>query len=361
MNTFALHKDFMLNERSFRSGNEVLDFVKPLDRKVFLFLTNWFDKTDVIAVHTSGSTGTPKQIQLKKQHMINSAVATGNYFELFEKTRALMCLPVDFIAGKMMLVRAMVLGWHLDMINPDSNPLQAVKKDYDFCAMVPLQLASSIPDINRIKKVIVGGGVVPDALIEQLQDLFTEIYATYGMTETITHIAVKKLNQADPLAVGNPCYRALPGVRLEKDQRDCLVIHAPKVSHSKLVTNDVVDLISETEFEWLGRYDNLVNSGGIKLIPEQIEKKLSPLISNRFFVFGMPDDKLGEKLILVIEGEVNSGKNEEAVVLYALKKLDTLNRYEIPKAIFFLPKFIETKTKKIQRQQTLDLLINSLE
>lgn len=167
------------------------------------------------------------------------------------------------------------------------------------------------------------------------------------MTETITHIAVKKLNNFVSSSKKKATYKTLPNVQLSQDNRNCLIIDASKVSEEKVVTNDVVRLISKTEFEWLGRYDNVINSGGVKLHPEKIEEKLSKIISNRFFVIGVSDKILGEKLVLVIEGEkcniiLNEAKN--------------LTKYETPKEIYFVNEFVETETKKIQRKKTLDLV-----
>jgi O-succinylbenzoic acid--CoA ligase len=146
----------------------------------------------------------------------------------------------------------------------------------------------------------------------------------------------------------------LPHVKISLDNRGCLVIDAPTISDERIITNDVVKLISETEFEWLGRYDYVINSGGIKLVPEQIEQKLSEIINDRFFVAGISDDIYGEKLILVIE---SSERND--VISNVVRNLKTLTKYEIPKEIYFLPKFVETETKKIQRRKTLDLLFKN--
>ncbi|TYP98113.1 O-succinylbenzoic acid--CoA ligase [Tenacibaculum adriaticum] len=338
------HKNFRLNEVSFSSSKEIIEFASSISISAQNFLTDWFTEDEFIVVQTSGSTGKPKPIQLKKEFMKNSALATGEFFNLPEKTTALLCLSIDYIAGKMMLVRAFTLGWDLDVVEPVSNPLSSVEKQYDFCAMVPMQLQNSLYDLDKVKKLIVGGGVVSNDLINKIQDVKTEIFATYGMTETITHIAVKKLNNFDFAPV---FYQTLPDVTIYKDQRNCLLIKAPKVADELIITNDVVELISDTEFEWLGRFDNVINSGGIKLHPEKIEEKLSKIINSRFFVAGVSDAVLGEKLILVIEG-VETKIN--------FSTIDDLTKYEIPKAIYFVDEFVETETKKIQRFFTLDLL-----
>ncbi|RKF03130.1 O-succinylbenzoic acid--CoA ligase [Tenacibaculum lutimaris] len=356
-NTF--HKSFQLNGESFSSEEELLSFSKRINNSVFSFLSDWFNTEDFIIVQTSGSTGKPKPIPLKKEFMKNSAEATGTFFELKENTTALLCLSTDYIAGKMMLVRALTLGWKLDIVEAISNPLEGMDKVYDFSAMVPMQLQNSLKDLHKVKKLIVGGGVVSNDLISAIQNLSTQVFATYGMTETITHIAVKSLNNCAPLRGGMtkqsidneiPHYKTLPNVYLSQDNRNCLIIDAPKVSEERIVTNDVVHLISETEFEWLGRYDNVINSGGVKLHPEKIEEKLSKIILNRFFVAGVPDQKLGEKLILVIEGE------KDSVISNKVRNLNELSKYETPKEIYFVEEFIETETKKIQRKKTLDLV-----
>ncbi len=275
--------------------------------------------------------------------MVNSALATGVFFNVKAGTKALLCLPVNYIAGKMMLIRALTLGWHLDIIEPNSTPLKRLSKTYDFTAMVSIQVENSIDKLNQIKKIIIGGGAVSNLLQERLQCLNTEVFATYGMTETITHIAVKKLNNLKQ----NPnFYEILPNINIYKDYRNCLVVQASKVSEDIIFTNDVIKLISDTEFEWLGRFDNVINSGGIKLYPEKIEEKLSKIIKQRFFVASIPDNVLGQKLVLILEGKFRN---------YNLNDIK-LTKYEIPKQLFFIEKFVETKTKKIQRKQTLDLI-----
>lgn len=338
-----VHKSFQLNSKSFSSVDEILEYSKSISTEIHVFLLDWFSDEKTITVQTSGSTGIPKSIQLKKELMINSAEATGVCFGLQENITALSCLPTEYIAGKMMLIRALTLGWNLDIIEPNSNPLEKVNKQYDFSAMVPLQLENSLSNIGLIKKVIVGGGAVSSSLQEKLQNISTQIFATYGMTETITHIAIKKLNH---IKIYPNFYQTLPNVTIYKDERNCLVIDAPKVADQIIFTNDVVRLISDTQFEWLGRFDNVINSGGIKLHPEKIEEKLSKIISNRFFVTGIKDEKLGEKLILIVEG-----KQQEMYLQNA-----QLSKFEIPKEIYFIDQFIETKTGKIQRTKTMNLL-----
>ncbi len=308
------------------------DFEKPVGD----FLLDWFDSKDYIEMQTSGTTGTPKSITVSKQAMVNSALATGDFFDLQPGEKALHCLPVKYVAGKMMLVRAMILGFDLDFVAPSSHPLQNNETDYDFVAMVPLQAQNSIPELKKVKKMIVGGAAVNKTLEKQLLKLPTMVYETYGMTETITHIAARKL--------GDKAFTVLPHVNISYDDRNCLVIHALRISDEVIITNDMVELLNENQFIFLGRMDNVINSGGIKLIPEQIEHKLAHKIHERFFVASKPDAELGEKLLLVIEGESYSLED----TLY-----EDLDKYEKPKEVVFVSKFKETTTGKILRKETL--------
>ncbi|MDX1829107.1 MAG: AMP-binding protein [Lutibacter sp.] len=360
MRNTPFHINFKLQGKTFNSVNELLIFSKELSEDIFTFLELWFNEKDIIEVKTSGSTGAPKSILLKKKYMINSALATGKFFNLFENTKALLCLPVDFIAGKMMLVRALTLGWKLDFVAPISNPLKNNVNTYDFVAMVPLQLENSLADISKIKKLIVGGAPVSNELLNKLQKIDTDFFATYGMTETITHIAVKKLNnfKSDILREEEKDYYSiLPNIKISKDERDCLIIEAPKISDQKIITNDIVNLISEDKFSWIGRFDSIINSGGVKLHPEEIEAKLSNCIKNDFFVAGIKDDKLGERLILIIE---NSDKNRSKESIFnQINKLETLSKYQKPKEIYFVKEFVKTPTEKINRKETLNQLFKA--
>ncbi|WP_457618627.1 AMP-binding protein [Lutibacter sp.] len=357
MKVEKFHKDFRLQGKSFNSKEELINFSKEtVGVEVTNFLQQWFNDSLFIEVKTSGSTGEPKVVKLQKTHMENSAKATGKYFKLPKATTALLCLSPSYIAGKMMLVRALTLGWHLDIVKPTSKPLKNRDKQYDFSAMVPMQLHNSLNELYKIMKLIVGGGVVSEGLLDKIQNISTEVFATYGMTETITHIAVKKLNNCHSELVEESHYKTLPDVIISIDKRGCLVIDAPKISNEKVITNDLVILISEKEFKWLGRFDTIINSGGIKLIPEQIEINIGRILTARFFVSGIPDAILGEKLILVVECANKEIDKEE--LLKKIKKLKLVSSYEIPKEVYFLNKFAVTETKKINRVETLKMIKN---
>ncbi|UMB53881.1 AMP-binding protein [Lutibacter sp. A64] len=381
------HKSFKLQDTSFNSIEALLDFSKSISIEVYSFFKEWFNKSSYVEVKTSGSTGTPKVIQLQKNYMINSAKATGNFFDLEENTEALLCMSPNYIAGKMMLVRALILGWHIDVVIPSSNPLKSIEKVYDFSAMVPLQLNNSLDEIYKIKKLIVGGGVVSNELLVKIQLIKTEVFATYGMTETITHIAVKKLNNLNKISnpvekshhntlpkntivdetekgeklgptelVSTSFYNTLPNIKISTDKRGCLVINAPKVSDEIIVTNDLVELISENSFKWLGRFDTVINSGGIKLIPEQLEEKLTEIISEPFFLAGLEDAVLGEKLVVVVASKSLKVEKLKSSLFKKIKALKTLSKYEIPKEIYLVENFVKTPTGKINRPATLKLL-----
>jgi O-succinylbenzoic acid--CoA ligase len=308
------------------------DFEKPVGD----FLLDWFDSKPFIEMQTSGTTGAPKIISVSKQAMVESALATGDFFGLQPGNKALQCLPVKYVAGKMMLVRAMILGLDLEFVAPSSHPLELLEMDFDFVAMVPLQAQNSLTELKRVKKMIVGGAAVSKNLEKQLLKLPTQVFETYGMTETITHIAARKL--------GEKAFTVLPGVTISYDDRNCLVIHAARISDEVIVTNDIVELVNENQFIFIGRMDNVINSGGIKLIPEQIEEKLSQSMTHRFFIASKPDPELGEKVILVVEGETYDLGSD----IY--KDLD---KYEKPKEVLFIPKFKETGSGKIMRKETL--------
>ena len=326
---------------------------EPYEQSVGDFLMDWLNDKDYIDVKTSGSTGKPKWVRLKKQYMVNSAIATGDFFNVSVGDKALHCLPAEYIAGKMMLIRALILGLEVDFVAPSLHPLAYSNREYDFCALIPLQLQNSLPYLNRVKTIIVGGATVSNELLEAIQDKDTLIYETYGMTETVTHIAAKKLNNFEsPEAKAANTFKTLPDVTVKQDKRDCLIINAPNISDEAIVTNDLVNLVSDREFEWKGRFDNIINSGGIKLIPEQIEAKLDTLIHERFFVAGLPDGQLGNKLVLIIEGE-EVPVNE---ISEKIKALTTLDKFEVPKEIITLPVFQETENGKIKREKTLQEL-----
>ncbi|NRB82856.1 MAG: AMP-binding protein [Winogradskyella sp.] len=314
------------------------------------FLIDWLNDKDYLLVNTSGSTGKPKTIKLQKQAMVNSALATGDFFGLQPGDKAMNCLPSHYIAGKMMLVRAMILGLEIDCVEPSSHPIFDYEKHYDFCAMIPLQLKHTIKYTYNIKTIIVGGSKVTQPIVQLIKGSDSRIFETYGMTETVTHVAVRQLESK--VLKGETYFNALPNVTFKQDERHCLIVNATKLVNEPLVTNDVVDLKSESSFQLLGRFDHVINSGGVKLFPEQIEDKLQPVIDDRFIVAGQDDEDLGERLVLIIENPRDSAES----ISNRIKRVKGLTKFEVPKHIYAVDKFVETVNGKIQRQKTLDLV-----
>lgn len=309
------------------------------------FLVEWLQETTSIQLTTSGSTGTPKPIYLNKKHMVASAEATAHYFNLQAGTTALLCMPAKFVAGKMMLVRAMQMGWKIEYIKPSQNPLTA-NKTYDFVAMTPYQVHHSLQDLHKAKTVLIGGGAVDADLHRQLQQIKTDAFASYGMTETCSHVALRPINGQKTTST----YQATQNVKFSIDSRDCLVIDAPNVHDGVLTTNDIVDLKSDTSFVWKGRYDSVINSGGVKIHPEMLERKLATHITTPFFIGSIPDTILENKVVLLIE-------SKEPIAQEILQKaFAKLNKYEQPKQVFYLSSFQWTDTGKIKRKASLELL-----
>ncbi|MCB9426253.1 MAG: AMP-binding protein [Flavobacteriales bacterium] len=341
-----VHNKFKLNGFEFKKDDlqrVAYSFIKEgedFEKSVGSFLLDWFDEKPYLEIETSGTTGQPKIIQVDKQAMVSSALATGDFFGLSSGDRVLHCLPTKYVAGKMMFVRGFILGLDMDFVAPSLKPLDGVEGEYDFCAMVPMQLKYSIDQLDRVKKVITGGVKVHKTLEDLIKDsgVKTEIYETYGMSETITHVAAKRL--------GEEAFTLLPNIEISQDDRECLEIVAPSISSEKIVTNDIVKILPDNTFVWIGRYDNIINSGGIKMIPEQLEEKLTDRIPRRYIIAGLPDSLLGHRVVLAIEGEPYELDKKE--VFKGFKK------YEIPKEIFFIRHFAETATGKIIRNESLE-------
>jgi O-succinylbenzoic acid--CoA ligase len=334
-NRFKLNGFHLTKEDLCRIAYSFIKEGEDFEQSVGDFLLDWFDDKTFIDMFTSGTTGSPKSIRIDKNAMVQSAIATGDFFNLQPGNRVLHCLPANYVAGKMMFVRAFVLGLDMDFVPPSSHPLEHNDQKYDFAAMVPLQAKNSVDKLTNIKKIIIGGVKIHKSLEQELIKLPIEIYETYGMTETITHIAAKK--------VGVEAFSTLPHVTVSVNDNQCLEIVAKNIGSEKIITNDIVKLISDTQFVWLGRFDNVINSGGIKIMPEQVEGKLSSLIPRRYFVNGEADENLGEKVVLYVEGV--SMDIDPSV-------FDVLDKYEKPKEIVFIPKFKETATGKIMREES---------
>jgi len=349
-----LHPKFKLNGRGFSSAEELKVFAKEMlftgegeTISIGKFILEWLDENIIFEVYTSGSTGIPKKISLQKEHAYNSAIATIDYFEIGEGTRALLCLPADYIAGKMMLVRGMVGGWDLFITSPQKNPLSHFEMEFEFSAMVPYQVHHSLSELHKVKQVIVGGGAVSIALENEIQNLPTKMFATYGMTETISHIAVRSLNGRKRSLI----YNAIPRVQFSQTSEGCLCIDAPLISAETVITNDIVELLSKNSFRLLGRRDNVINTGGVKVHPEIIEQKLAKNFQVPFFIASEKDEVLGQKVILILESTVPQTLEENS------RFFDDLTRYEKPKKIYITPEFEFTETGKIRRSEVVKKVV----
>ncbi|MRT92550.1 AMP-binding protein [Ancylomarina sp. 16SWW S1-10-2] len=317
---------------------------------IYTFILEWVNEDKLVKAKTSGSTGSPKIILLEKAKMIESAKMTGEFFKFKKEDNALLCLSPQFIAGKMMIVRAIVWQMNLVCVKPYGHPIETLDTEIDFAAMIPLQVSNSIQykeQLAKVKTILIGGGVVDKNLEFTLDQLKSKFFSSFGMTETLSHIALRTLNGPNK----SNTYKALNGVTLSTDDRDCLKIKAQKLLNKEIITNDIVNLISSSEFEWLGRYDHVINSAGIKLFPETIEEKLSPYINKPYFFIGIPDEHLGEKMILLIESQTNS---EELKKKISDKIRPHLEKFQFPREIIFLSNFKRTLTGKIQRKATLE-------
>lgn len=327
----------------FSTGNlDSLDISIEWEESVQSFLNQWNSSSEFIEAKTSGSTGTPKPILLPKSAMRMSAEMTGKFFGLKKGDSALLCLPVGFIAGKMMVVRALEIGLKLYCISPKSQIDLSDFPKLDFVPMTPMQVENSLDSLSKIKTLLIGGAALSDSLRTTLLNYETDSYESYGMTETITHIGLKKISKKN--------FQVLEGIEIYTDERGCLVIQTPYFSDA-VVTNDLVEIITPKEFKWLGRIDNVINSGGIKLIPEKIEEKLKAFIPSDFIISSLPDETLGEKLVLIVECNT-------------LPEMDysqtDLNKFEIPKAVFTLKEFPRTEAGKLKRGAIKELILKGV-
>jgi len=321
------------------------------EREITDFILEWLSDNKEITVKTSGSTGLPKEIKLLKNNMLNSARMSIDYLHLNKGTKALLCMPVRFIAGRMMVIRAMLGGWELFYSKPALNPFKEIDSDFrfNFTAITPMQLASVFTDeksktlLDNTDKIIVGGAPLTFALVEKCKDLRTCVFETYGMTETISHIALKKINGNDK----SDYFELLQGITISADERNCLVINAPGLSESEIITNDIVEIKDPFHFRFIGRHDHIINSGGMKISPELTESKINKLTDRNFYISFIPDELLGEKVVLVMEG-ASPGAEKELEFLNKCRLV--LDKYEMPKQILYKRIFLKTENGKLIRE-----------
>ena len=338
-----IHNSFRLNGTKYNRNSLEMDAqqwaTSSDEEKQALghFLLNWLNDNEYIALHTSGSTGKPKEIQMPKTAMYASAVRTAAFFKISNGDSALLCLPIRYIAGKMMLVRALVLGLDLDIVAPKTKLY--IEKNYTFTALIPLQANASFDSLGKFKTVIIGGAPIHNELHKRIGKTYSNCIETYGMTETLTHVATRII--ADDFKH----FKAIPGIGISKDKNDCLVIDVPYVPLSPIVTRDIVNLQSDDTFQLLGRRDWVINSGGIKIFPEALEKILEPHMKFPFFFTGVPDTELGEKLILLAEAPAS----KKGIIMGIARQHLGSNKHHIPKKVVCVTAFKYNSTSKLDR------------
>lgn len=316
------------------------------ERELFSFLHDWFFPSNFIEARTSGSTGTPQTIRLPKTTMQQSARRTIEFFGLQAGNRILLSLPCRFIAGKMMVVRAIIGQMDLITVDPSTDFDLLVDETFDLGAMVPnqvfklLESPSGKQKIENISNLLIGGSSIPANLEVQISQLTNRVVSTYGMTETASHIAVRELLGKKRSDI----YLCLNGISVTSGLNNCLQIHDCKLTEP-LQTKDIAEILSPSSFRILGRVDDVIISGGIKYWPEKIETTLLSAIQRRFVISSLPDEKLGEKLVLVIEGKPTK------IELINQKFAELLPLYERPRAVYFLEKFPETLNGKLKRNE----------
>ena len=303
------------------------------------FINQWNNSNDYIIAHTSGSTGKPKEINLPKSMVLKSAIRTNKFFNINNKSHIHLALSPDYIAGKMMVVRALVSGANLWNEKPSSLPLNnwTISNYIDLLPVVPAQIPYLLESgkLNCVKNLIIGGAKLSNDLEQSLIQQNINAYCTYGMTETCSHVALRPIGQKH--------YKSLPGYKFSIDDRNCLIIESESMSFGRLVTNDVVDLINQESFIWIGRIDNVVNSGGIKLFPEKIESKIESLFQGRnFYISSRESERWGNELILIVEGCEEIKNLHESLS-------ERLSKYEIPKQVIYKENLEKTSSGKIKR------------
>jgi O-succinylbenzoic acid--CoA ligase len=331
------------------------------ENKIFSCCRQWLNGQDHFVITTSGSTGEPKEIQFRRDQLEYSARQTEQALGLKSGYHCLLCLDADFIAGLMMMVRCLVTQMNLTAIVPGSNPFKEIIESppIDFVSLVPLQLETilSSPQSSRLQELkcaLIGGAPLSRQLKNLLKDFHGDWYATYGMTETLSHVALQKLSGSK----ASDHFTALPGIRITQDERSCLTLQADYLGQEWIVTNDIVTIIGPGQFKWLGRYDHVINSGGRKIIPEALEQQLSQWfnqeqVARRFFIGSLPHSTLGGQVVLIVEGDEFNSQLLGQLESWIRKNLD---RYDVPKQILFIKALATTDGGKVDRNGTMNLL-----
>lgn len=314
------------------------------------FVSDWQSDSPTLLVHTSGSTGKPKPMLVEKRRMEASARITCGFLGLRAGDTALLCMPLDFIAGKMVVVRSLVWGLQLVAVEPSGHPLKGLTESPTFAAMVPMQVYNSLKVeeerrlLRDIKHLIIGGGAVNSDMAEALRGFPNAVWSTYGMTETLSHIALRRLSGAE----ASEWYEPFDGVGVTTSADGCLVIDAPAVCAHPLVTNDIAEIAPDgRRFRIRGRRDNVVCSGGLKLQIEEMEARLQPHLNVPYMISKRPDDKFGEAVVLLAVTD-----DMESVCEVCRKHMP---RYEQPRYFLAVSELPMTPTGKPARAEAMKL------
>ncbi len=321
--------------------------------EIRVFLKNWFDKNDFVFVQTSGSTGPAKRMVVKKVSMQHSAQSTNRFFKLDASKILLAALPVKYIAGKMMLIRAMEAGSTLILTEPKSNPLEHLDSHIDFVALTPYQLLQSIKAESRIdfcQTILLGGEKVSSSLLNWIEGQPTSFYSSYGMTETITHVALQSLNHPK-----EDCYTLLPGIVAKPNDSSCIGLSGGWIE-GFVQTNDRVEFLNKRQFVFLGRADFVINSGGIKIDPEYWEQQVSEVFPFRWIISSRPHQASGEHLVVVAEESAGQLFSVDEI----LEKINSIKYAELKvKELVFMKLLPNTPSGKINRYAVKKWLANN--
>ena len=343
----SFKKDSQLNDKMNRLMTET---TTPVWQKDFAkSVQDWISEDEGLELSTSGSTSAPKTIRLSKQQALSSAKRTLDYLNIPEGQRLLLCLPAKFVGGFMIIVRAFAGNHALTVMAPQIQSLEELSNSYCLASFTPYQIRQ-VPEVLKTCQVALLGGEKVDPALEKeiLRFTATKVFETFGMTETISHIALREIGKSEP-----GLFELLTGVTLKTNEKDEVIITDEVLNIQRLKINDVIELVGERKFKWLGRRDNVINSGGIKILVEILENKIRELWAGEFFITGMPDDRLGQTLAIVVKIE-----NFQLLQSKRIKMREQLGKYEMPKFIGTVEKMIYTETSKINRTETLNQPIN---
>ena len=333
----------------FNIDKEILDEIDP---NLYSFLEFWKSNKKEIDVQTSGSTGIPKKIKISKEQMVASANATINHFNLKKNCTVLCCLPLKYIGGKMMIVRGVILKARILIIKPKAIPFKKINNEIDLLAITPLQLYNLLKQpqsFSNIKLTLIGGGKISEQVIEEIQSLPNQFFQSYGMTETVSHIAVRNLKNY----FKNPNYQCLNGNTIDLGKNGQIIIKSDYLNIKSITTNDIGLKTDNQSFILKGRKGFIINSGGLKIDSNNIKNELKKTLkSELFFIDKIKCNKLGEKMILIASDKIN-------LLDIKISINNIKDKKRRPKEVYIIDKFIFNNNQKIDILKTKERALNS--